>query len=246
MNFQGHACYSGSTNNKDLSADYIHNVRDKFERETGMHFIYFLGATGNQNTFSQMASEKSDTTATREPYGEAIAQYAIDALPNLKPITGSGVKTTQKTVEYKSNDYGQDRLEDAQKVADMHDETGDNKACTAYAKTLGFSSVHECNGIVACSKYPATGSIELNTCSFGGVGFVAASYEMFTDSGWYIKNNSPFEFTIISTVTNGYNNYFPTKEAFAYGCYESFTARYASGVAEDIAAEFVEMLKTVQ
>ena len=36
------------------------------------------------------------------------------------------------------------------------------------------------------------------------------------------------------------------KEAYEYGCYESFTARFASGVAEDIAAELVGMLKEVQ
>ena len=41
-------------------------------------------------------------------------------------------------------------------------------------------------------------------------------------------------------------NYFPSKEAFIYGCYESYTARFASGVAEDVATEFVNMLKEVQ
>jgi hypothetical protein len=88
--------------------------------------------------------------------------------------------------------------------------------------------------------------IELNTCSFGGVGFVAAPNEMFSNTGMYLKENSPFNFTIISSITNGYNNYFPTKEAFEYGCYESFTARFAIGVAEDTAAELVSMLKEVQ
>jgi hypothetical protein len=128
----------------------------------------------------------------------------------------------------------------------MYKQNGDSKSATAYAKSLGFQSVFECNGIVACSKYPATGSMELNTCSFGGVGFVAAPYEMFAASGMYIKENSPFAFTLISTVTNQGNGYYPTKEAYGYGCYESYTARFASGVAEDVATEFVNMLKEVQ
>ena len=42
------------------------------------------------------------------------------------------------------------------------------------------------------------------------------------------------------------NGYYPTKEAYGYGCYESYTARFASGVAEDVADEFVQMLKDVQ
>ena len=246
MNFQAHPCFSGGTNYNDLSADYIYNVRDVFEKETGMQFIYFLGATGNLNTNSQIGTENTDKNRTREAYGKALAQYAIDALPTMEKIEGSGVKTTRKEVEYKCNDYGQDRLEDASKVAKMYTETGDSTKCTQYAKTLGFHSVFECNGIVNCSRYPETDIIELNTCSFGGVGFVAASYEMFCNSGMYIKENSPFEFTVISTCTNAYNNYFPIKEAYEYGCYESFTARFASGVAEDIADELVGMLKTVQ
>ena len=246
MNFQAHPCFSGGTNYNDLSADYIHNVRDTFEKETGMQFIYFLGATGNLNTFSQIGGENSEKNNTREAYGKALARYAIDALPTMEKIQGNSVKTTRKEIEYKSNDYGQDRLEDASKVSKMFTETGDATKCTQYAKTLGFQSVYECNGIVNCSRYPETGTIELNTCSFGGVGFVAASYEMFCGSGQYIKENSPFEYTVVSTCTNAYNNYFPTKEAFEYGCYESFTARFASGVAEDIANEFVAMLKEVQ
>lgn len=246
MNFQGHPCFSGATNYNDLSADYIATARDEVEKQTDMHFIYFLGATGNQNTNSNIASEEGPQNKDRFAYGAALAKYAVDALPSLQLIEGSGVKTTRKEVEYKSNDYGQERLEDAEKVTKMFTQTGDATASSQYARTLGFHSVYECNGIVNCSRYPATGTIELNTCSFGGVGFVAASYEMFAASGMYIKENSPFEFTVISTVTNGYNNYFPTKEAFAYGCYESFTARFASGVAEDIADELVGMLKAVQ
>ena len=246
MNFQAHPCFSGGTNYNDLSADYIHNVRDTFEKQTGMQFIYFLGATGNLNTNSQIGTENTDKNRSREEYGKALAQYAIDALPTMEKIEGSGVKTTRKEVEYKSNDYGQDRLEDASKVAKMYTETGDSTKCTQYAKTLGFQSVFECNGIVNCSRYPATGTIELNTCSFGGVGFVAASYEMFCGSGQYIKGNSPFEYTIISTCTNGYNNYFPTKEAFDYGCYESFTCGYARGIAEDTADAFVELLNELK
>ena len=247
MNFQAHPCFGGGADvYTSLSADYIGTTRTAFEAATGAHFIYFLGATGNHGTDSRIESEQHQRNSDVKSYGEALAQYAIDALPNMTPIQGSGVKTTQKKLEYKRNDYGQDRLEQAKLPYEMYKQKGDSKSATAYAKSLGFQSVFECNGIVACSKYPATGSMELNTCSFGGVGFVAAPYEMFAASGMYIKENSPFAFTLISTVTNQGNGYYPTKEAYGYGCYESYTARFASGVAEDVATEFINMLKEVQ
>ena len=246
MNFQAHPCFATATNNYELSSDYIGTTRDAFEKATGMHFIYFLGATGNQNTMSKIPGKGLPNNNGRQFYGETLAQYAIDALPNMKKIEGSGVKTTQVEYEYACNHYGQDRLVDAKKVTAIFDQTGSSSQANVLAKELGFWSVYECRGIVAGASRPAKSSMELNACSFGGVGFVAASYEMFSNSGMYIKENSPYEFTIISTCTNGYNNYYPSKEAFEYGCYESYTAVFASGVAEDCAAKFVEMLKSVQ
>lgn len=246
MNFQAHPTLTGSSSGTNLSSDYVGAARDTFEKATDMHFIYFLGSAGNQVTNSRIETENGTHNTDHTLYGIALAQYAIDALADMTPITGSGVNTTQKDFTYKSNDYGQDRLSDAKKVAAMFDETGDSSASSAFARTLGFQSVYECRGIVACASYPATSTMELNACSFGGIGFVAAPYEMFSGSAKHIKANSPFEFTVISTVTNGYNNYYPTKDAFAYGCYESYTAKFASGVAEDTADQFVQMLTSLQ
>lgn len=243
MNFQAHPAFDAAT---DLSSDFIGTVRDTVEGQTDMHFIYFTGSAGNQNTNSKIGEENGPANRKKDAYGEALAKYAIDALPSMTPITGSGVKTTQKTVEYASNDYGKDRAAKAEEVLQKLEETKDNSVATTYAKSLGFYSVTECKSIVKNAKYPATGEMELNVCGFGGVAFVAAPYEMFSGSAFYIQENSPFDFTIISTTTNGYNNYYPTKEAFEHGCYEAINARFASGVAEFTQEKFVEMLKEVQ
>ena len=246
MNFQAHPCFATATNNYELSSDYIGTTRDAFEQATGMHFIYFLGATGNQNTGSKLPGKGKPHNEGRVVYGQTLAQFAIDALPNMTKIEGSGVKSTQVEFEYGCNRHAQDRLVDAKKVTAIFDATGSSSQANVLAKELGFSSVYECRGIVAGAGRPEKSTMELNACSFGGVGFVAASYEMFSNSGMYIKENSPYEFTIISTCTNGYNNYYPSEEAFAYGCYESYTAIFATGVAEASAEKFVEMLKSVQ
>ncbi|MBR3978108.1 MAG: hypothetical protein IKJ94_00615 [Oscillospiraceae bacterium] len=245
MNFQAHPCFTTSADYTTLSADYIGATRTILEKETGMNFIYFLGAAGNLTTGSSITTEKQ--YKNKKAYSEALAQYALDVIDQINtPIDGTGVKSAQKTIEYKCNDYGQDRLEEARLVTEKFQQTGDASACTAYARTLGFHSVYECNGIVNCSKYPPTDEMTFNVARIGGLGFVAADYEMFAENGVYIKENSPFEFTIVSTCTNGYNNYFPTEKAFSYGCYESFTARFASGVAEMAQEEFVGMLKGLQ
>ena len=242
MNWQAHCDMIGGTL---LSADYVGAAREILEKETGMDFVFFLGATGDQNPNSRIKEEKQNNNY--KVYGAELAQIAMDALPSMtEKIEGQGIGSKQETITYRSNKYGQERLGDAKKASAYFHETGDIRAANAIAKSLGFFSVFQCNGIVNCSHYPDSGEFTVNVHRIGGLGFVAAPYEMFSKSGLYIKENSPYIFTIISTVTNGYTNYFPSKEAYEYGCYESYTARFASGVAEDTATKFVEMLKEVQ
>ena len=242
MNWQAHCDMIGGTL---ISADYVGVVRDILEKETGMDFIFFLGATGDQNPNTRIPDEKPKVDYKK--YGQELAQYALDAIPEItEKIEGQGIASKQETITYKSNKYGQDRLADAIKVNELFKQTGDSGVANTLAKSLGFWSVYQCNGIVSCSKYPEFGSFIVNVHRIGNLGFVAAPYEMFSENGKYIKTNSPYDFTIVSTVTNGYSNYFPTKEAYEYGCYESYTAKFDAGVGEDTATKFVEMLKEIQ
>ena len=242
MNWQAHADMIGGT---DISADYIGVTRDILEKETGMDFIFFLGATGDQNPNSRIPGEK--TQVKYKEYGKELAQWALDALPNInQKIEGEGIASKQETITYRHNKYGQDRLADAMKVHELFVQTGSSSTANTLATSLGFWSVYQCNGIVNCSKTPEFGNFTVNVHRIGGLGFVAAPYEMFSENGKFIKENSPYEFTIVSTVTNAYTNYFPTKEAYEYGCYESYTAKFDAGVGEDTATRFVELLKEIQ
>ena len=79
--------------------------------------------------------------------------------------------------------------------------------------------------------------------TFGDVAFVSAPYEMFNGSGEYIKENSPFDITFISTVSNGGKGYIPTEETFEYGGYEVSRCNYDKGTAEKLAEGYVALLK---
>lgn len=243
MNWQAHPDMVKGTM---LSSDYVGAVRDILEKETGMNFIFFQGAAGDQNPFSRMPGEK--TNVGYKKYGAELAQYVLDALPEMtERIEGQGIAVKQETITYNCNKHGQDRLADAQRVVDLFRQTGDSAgAAYTLARSLGFESVFHCTGIVRCSEYPQTDEFTVNVLRIGNLGFVVAPYEMFSENGLYIKKNSPYPYTIISTCSNAANGYFPTKEAFAYGCYESYSARFASGVGEDTAAKLLEMLKEIQ
>jgi len=247
MNFQFHPCFTGGSQETVLSADGVGAIRDVFEKETGMDFIYFTGSAGNQNASSRMPDENQNRKGVNKmkEYAQEIYQYAAKAMENMEEIGGTTVVSKQETLTYKSNDYGLDRLADAQKATDLFRQTGNSSTASALAKSMGFHSVYECNGIVANAGRPSSYDMELNVVRIGDLGFVAAPYEMFSDSAFQIREGSPFKYTLISSTTNHYWGYFPTEKAYGYGCYESFTASFGSGVAEATAAKFVEMLKGI-
>ena len=242
MNWQAHPCYINSYQ-KDLSADYIGVIRQEVELLTGMNFAFFLGATGNHNTNSVIESEAHKLNMKK--YGAKLAEVAVAALPELQPVEGEGVKTSQIQFEYDYNHEQEDKAVYVGEIMDVWEKEGYDAAKTL-SQQYGLSSPHVASSLKARVSRPKTGTIELNVVRIGGFAFVAAPYEMFASSGMYIKENSPFDMTMIFTCSNQYNAYFPTTEAFEYGCYESHTAVYARGIAEATASKFVEMLEGIK
>ena len=238
VNWQAHPCNTGGVDKLDISADYIAPMRDRIEAETGMQFIYFLGASGDQNAVSKM---DDDSGLTYPEYGKAVAQYAIDALANLQPIEGAGIQKTQLIYEGPVNHDDEHLQAEAQQVKAAY-EAGGRDAGNAVARKLGISSVYHASAILARPSRPATTTMEINAIRVGGMGFITAPIEMFAAHGSHIKENSPFDITFICTCSNDAKGYIPTIDAYEYGCYESYTSTFAKGVGEALAEKFVELL----
>lgn len=244
MNFQAHPCFTGGSKETNISADFIGATRDAFEKETGMNFIYFTGAAGNQNTTSRISNENHHLSM--KEYGEKLTSLAVEAMPGMTKIEGDGVRCTQLMYEYKTHQEGQEKLTEAKEVSDLFSQTGDTNTANALAKQYGFHSVYHARGIVSSAGRPEKGTMELNAVYVAGLGFITAPYEMFTNTALYIKENSPFDTTIIMSMATNMVSYFPSAEAYDYGCYESFTAYFAKGCAEDSAKQLITMLESLK
>ena len=244
MNYQAHPCFTGGSKETNISADFIGSTRDAFEKETDMLFAYFTGAAGDQNVTSRISGENHHLNL--KEYGAKLAQIAIAALETATPIEGEGIKTTQMLYTYDCNKEGLEKLKEAKEVADLYSQTGDTTTANALAKQYGFSSVFEARGVVAHASNPDSATMELNAVYVAGMAFITAPYEMFSESAKYIKSKSPFDMTLMCTCANDMPSYYPTKMAYDYGCYESYTAKFAPGVAEDTADQFVQMLNTLK
>lgn len=244
MNWQAHPCFADLYGEgTQISADYIGVARSKIEQETGMDFIFFLGATGNQSTFSRLRKDKNGMDMME--YGKALAQGAMDALPGLKAASGSGVKITNLKYEYAMNRKDEDKLLVAREVLSISKSQG-NAAANAYAKENGLQSATHAYNIDKRAGLPDTQTMEINALNIGGIGFITAPYEMFSTASLYVKENSPLETNVIITCANGRHNYIANKEAYDYYAYETIHAVAAQGTSEALAEKYVELLKGLQ
>ena len=242
-NWGAHPCFTGGTDKTEISADYVGAARRALKTANGMELFFILGAAGNQNATSQLADEQHglDTIG----YGQRLAEEMVAALENATEIGGSGVEIMKKDVVYEvqRGDADPDTQAKCREVQDVWNQSG-RDAGNALARQYGFHSVYHAQAILSnASRVLPEDTIELFVTRIGDLAIVHAPYEMFSDNSLYIKENSAFgEATLIATMSNKGWGYFPTKQAYDYGCYESFGAYYVSGVAEAAADAYVEML----
>lgn len=240
VNWQAHPTEASAIGYNQMSASFVAPLREELEKLSGMQVAYFTGASGNLVIESQIESEKHGLDW--KEYGTKMGQLAFEALSELKPREGAGIKT-QRVMLTVDIDHSWDHMVDkAQEVYDLWRSTT-KAAGDALAKTYGFTSAYQANAIINRSKKPLTENLEINVFSVCGVGFTTGTYEMFATSAKYVKSNSPFDVTFIIT---GNQYYIPVPEAYDYRSYEADTSHYAKGTAEKLANAYVAMLSNVK
>ena len=90
--------------------------------------------------------------------------------------------------------------------------------------------------------------VEMHGISIGDAAFAIVPYEMFSQSGEYIKENSPFQTTFVVTCANYDGGYMPVEANYDYNgeeSYEGSLCEYVKGTAEILADQYVQLLNTL-
>lgn len=244
MNLGAHATFFSSTSIKTLSSDFPGPLREHIEGNSDVLVAYFLGAAGDQTPNTKYAPK--DHNLDHRAYGKAVGTLVVDALPNLQSVNTGEIKLVAMEHTGKTNYQGIERLAEAKEIYDIYLEKGYAKG-TAAAKAAGFISVYDARSIVNRSEMPETQPIELGAMAIGDVSFVFASFEMFSDTGRYIRENSPYGMTFISTLSwADCYGYIPSDIGFELNCYEAYTASFEQDTAKNVADLFVATLKDMK
>lgn len=236
VNWQGHPDRAKQIGFSTLAPSYVGPLRDTLGLLSGCQVAYFTGADGNQNIDSKLEEDKHHLN-WRE-YGVKMGTLIYDAYKELQPIEGSGIATT-KSVYHAEVDHSWDHLvEESKKIQEIfHNDS--RAAAGAEAAKYNMTSSYQARAIITRSGFGETLPVELFAFRVGGVGFTSCDYEMFSQSGTFIKENSPFPMTMILTGNHGY---IPNLDAFNYRCYEADTGYFTPGIAERLAQAQVDLL----
>ena len=240
VNWQAHPDHAHQNGYNAMSADYPGALRNYVAEETEMLVAFIPGASGNQNPGSKIQSEKHGLKMNQ--YGKKLGEHAVEALEDLKQVGNEGISVTSKVVDTEvdhSLDHMAGKAAEAYKVFEQQGLEAGN----AKARELGLKSAYHARAVSQRKSMGPTKPLTLHAWRIGDVGFTSGMYEMFSDSGLYIRANAPFETVMIC---QGNYSYVAAEYAFDCGTYEAITGYYAKGTAEMLAKEFVSMLETVK
>lgn len=240
MNLGCHATFNGNSAKLDLSADFPSPLRTHIEANSDCLVAYFLGAGGDQTPQSRFKAIAHDLDYVG--YGQKIGSFVLEALRFMQPAKDGALKLRHMIHVGQCNRAGLERLDDAERVTDVMISEG-VAAATPIAKELGFASVYEARAVYGRSKLPETQDVELAVLTLGEVSFVFGSFEMFSDTGRYIREYSPFGMTFIATQALNTYSYIPSDIAFKLGCYEAYASQFQQGTAKLIADTYLDTLR---
>jgi hypothetical protein len=241
IGFNIHPTFYGQHKQKMISADAPAVVRNCLEGDTGMQVAYFTGAAGNQTGRSQLPDAPSIDC---NEYGRALADRAIAALPNLKPLAPAPISIATQTYVGKSNKDRIELYEATHEIVDLYSAQGE-AAVQELLKKHDIASIWEAYAIRRRYAAEDTRSMSLSAMKIGRLSFIFAPYEMFSAQGTWIKAKTPGDMTFVVTSANESNSYLPSREAFNWDVYEKLVTLFAPGTAEAVAEEFIRMLNAL-
>ena len=224
----------------NLSADHPGWCRDTLEELTGAQVAYFNGASGDVVPDSNVPGLGHGLDAKQ--YGFKLAELAYEHLSEMKPIEVDAVKATQEKATCKVEHEDEHLLAQCMEIQQIRYNV-DKKTADQMAVDIGLSSAYHANAIVSRSKMGESEQRTLNAFRIGGIGFTTGTYEMASEHGAELKEQSPYEFTFLLC---GNTKYIPREEAIDYKSYEGTNRPYVRETGDQLVQHYVKLLNDIK
>ena len=243
VNWQAHPTRTGGSDRFNISPDFVATFRKEMEDALDCHFTYFTGGAGNISPISRLPEEH--VVDSYREHGKALKDHALTAV--YQPLTLGPIRVTVNRHQELLNRPDPKLLELARPIAEYWVKTNDWPGSVAMAVEKGFSSQFAATNVIR--RHNAENDIipiPMTAISFGDFGFAAVPYEMFDTNAKYVRDNSPFKVTFVSSTTNASVMYIPSAYGFLHGCYEAACTDCKPGTGERLANILIRMLEDVK
>ena len=251
VNFANHPDVVGGCK---ISADWPGLLRATVEKTLdNTRCIFFNGAQGDVNHVNvhprggDLNDMFIDFDDVSRGYGHAryiarvVTGGVLQAFDKVEYVDTDRVRFAQKIVNLPSNMPEKKDVPEARRINDLHKAGRDSEL--PYTGMLLTTVVAEAARMVLLENGPAAFPAVLSGITVGPVALIGIPGEPFTNVGRRLKEAEGYSLILPCCCTNGYEGYFPMKEAYDEGGYEARSSRFKAGVAEQIIAEGKQLLK---
>jgi len=241
-----------------ISADWPGFVRSTLEGALqNTKCVFFNGAQGDVNHINVFPKsgegnglEKDFDDVDRgylhaKHMGNVVAGAVLQVYEKVAYTEVDSIKFTEKIIPIPANVPTPEELPLAIKYNELHLAGKDDEI--PYKGMALTTVVADAARKVRLKDGPAFFDLPLIAISVGNIAFIGIPGEPFSKVGIELKaNNEEFDMVLPCALTNGSKGYFPAKDAYDEGGYETATSRFKAGVAEIIIEEGTKLIKSLK
>ena len=255
MNFGTHPHIVSQKYKASLSADWPGAARSYVEENSDTLCAVFQSNAGDTTPHTKFpdlspAGYQLDHVAI----GNSVGEVCVSVLNGeMTKAEGSGISLSVKTYTNASMKEGIDNdelMSQAANINALRSQYGSSHALVEQAVAASdIDTIYEATGLINRQNRPDTCSMNLHALAVDGVSFIFAPFEMFTSTGEYVKENSPYDMTFVVSVSEtpeGHMGYIPDLNGCEKNYYEYDVTQFARGTAEEVAKVYVEMLTEIK
>lgn len=254
VNFGNHPDVVGGCK---LSADWPGFLRRRVEKALdNVRCLFFNGAQGDVNHVNvhpaggDMNDLFMDFDDVSRGYGHArhignvVAGAVLQAFDKVEWQDVDLLAAARRVIEVPANLPDPGDLPRAREYEALHRAGRDDEI--PFEGMELTTVVAEAERMLRLAHGPASFRLPLTALAVGSVALIGLPGEPFTGIGRALKRAPGWQRVLPCCITNGYEGYFPMREAYDEGGYEARSSVFAAGVAEKIIDEGLRLLDALR
>jgi len=176
--------------------------------------------------------------------GRTVAGAVLQVYDKVNYVPVDGLCAMQQVIHCPSNMPKPEELPLARRYNELHQAGRDEEI--PFAGMMLTTVVAEAERMLQLEHGPESFALPMSALTIGDIALVGIPGEPFTAIGRALKEAEGWQLVMPLCITNGYEGYFPTMEAYLEGGYEARSSIFKAGIAEAVSGAGLEMLHTIR